>query len=134
MILIKDNHIDASGLSAAQLLRKVHAHKPPEIPIEIEVRNFNEFQSCLQEGKADRIMLDNFSLEEGKQAFQFGQSWTGKSVEIEISGGMNEEKIAQWVLVCAPWIVSRKLVFSMGALTNQARCLDISLKIQKGSA
>src|SRR5579871_4638611 len=63
MILLKDNHIDyAGGLEAA--IEKASAYRQahkPQLKIEVETRNLDEVRRVLATGKADRIMLDNFT-------------------------------------------------------------------------
>ena len=67
MVLIKDNHVDAAGgiLPAVERARAAH----PELPIEVEVRTLDELRQALGiEPPLDRILLDNMSLEQMRQA------------------------------------------------------------------
>lgn len=64
MILIKDNHIEASGGIDNVLKRIIKIRKKTELKIEIEVKNLDEFKTVLDKGygKVDIVMLDNFNL------------------------------------------------------------------------
>src|SRR5690606_12212227 len=65
MILIKDNHVDyAGGIEAAVLSAlKYKKQHNLSIPIEVEVRNFEELALTLGLNGIDRVMLDNFTPE-----------------------------------------------------------------------
>ena len=69
MILLKDNHVDfAGGIEAA--ITRCHQYlkeKNKDLKIEIEVRNFDELQEAMRVGGIDRIMLDNFNIENTKK-------------------------------------------------------------------
>ena len=119
MILIKDNHVDYCGgienaiLSANDYLKR----KKKKLKIEIEVRNTKELNQVLSTGKVDRILLDNFSPEQMKQAVQL----VNKTFETEASGGITESNIRAYAETGVDFI-------SIGALTHSFRSLDMSLK------
>lgn len=118
MILIKDNHIDFAGgveaaLRATERYMKATGKK---LPVEIEVRNFEELQQVLETGAADRVMLDNFTPDGIRQALKMID---GK-LETEASGGITEENIADYAATGVDFI-------SAGALTHHIKSLDISL-------
>jgi nicotinate-nucleotide pyrophosphorylase (carboxylating) len=119
-IMIKDNHIDASG-SITQALKQVHNyldfHKL-QLEITVEVRNKQEIEEVLAVGGCQRIMLDNFSPAEIKEAVAL----IGKKMEIEASGGINEDNLREYAETGVDFI-------SLGALTHSAGSLDLSLKI-----
>jgi nicotinate-nucleotide pyrophosphorylase (carboxylating) len=119
-IMIKDNHIDASG-SITQALKQVHGylhHHELQLEITVEVRNKQEIEEVLAVGGCQRIMLDNFSPAEIKQAIVL----IGKKMEIEASGGINEDNLREYAETGVDFI-------SLGALTHSAGSLDLSLKI-----
>jgi nicotinate-nucleotide pyrophosphorylase (carboxylating) len=119
-IMIKDNHIDASG-SITQALKQVNNylhHHELQLEITVEVRNKQEIEEVLSVGGCQRIMLDNFSPAEIKQAI----SLIGKKMEIEASGGINEDNLREYAETGVDFI-------SLGALTHSAGSLDLSLKI-----
>ena len=70
MILLKDNHIDFAGGIANALDRcaAYQKEKGLNLKVEIECRTFDEIKQVMAHGGADRIMLDNFSIEDTKKA------------------------------------------------------------------
>ncbi len=119
MIMLKDNHIDYAG-GIEEAIRKTHDYLKKyylDIPVEIEVRNFNELNIVLQIGNVNRIMLDNFSVEDTKKAVKL----IGGKFETESSGGITFENIRNYALCGVDFI-------SVGALTHQIKSLDLSLK------
>lgn len=119
MILIKDNHVDyAGGIEEAIYAANNYRSKLDKtIEIEIEVRNEEELDKVLQVGKVDRIMLDNHSPQEVREAVQ---KIAGRFVT-EASGGIDEHTVRAYALTGVDFI-------SMGGLTHSVKSLDISLK------
>src|SRR5690554_1547762 len=72
MILLKDNHVDfAGGIENAITRAKQYLkEKNKDLKIEIEVRNFDELNEALNVGGVDRIMLDNFTVEDTRKAVE----------------------------------------------------------------
>ena len=122
MILIKNNHIDFAGGIAKALKAVGHYlnEKQIEIPVELEVRNFNELSEALQIGGFNRIMLDNFTPENLKQAII---QINGK-FETEASGGITEATLYNYAATGVDYI-------SIGALTHHIKSLDLSLRALK---
>src|SRR6056297_3035943 len=119
MIMLKDNHIDFAG-GIQQAIRKTHKYlrkKDKILPIEVEARNIEEVETILMVEGIDRIMLDNFSIDDTKQAVEMID---GK-FETESSGGINLETIRDYAECGVDYI-------SVGALTHQIKSLDMSLK------
>ena len=119
MILIKDNHIDFAG-GIHQALNRTETYlrqARKKLKVVIEARNLDDVKIILENGKADRIMLDNFSLEDTRNAVEL----IGVSCEIESSGGITLENIRSYAECGVDFI-------SVGALTHQIRSLDLSLK------
>jgi nicotinate-nucleotide pyrophosphorylase (carboxylating) len=119
MILLKDNHIDFAGgienaVSRAQAYLK---EKNKKLKIEVEVRNLDELRQALAVGGVDRIMLDNFSIENTREAVKIVDG----RVEIESSGGITEKTIRSYAECGVDYI-------SVGALTHSVKSLDMSLK------
>jgi nicotinate-nucleotide pyrophosphorylase (carboxylating) len=119
MVMIKDNHVDfAGGIQPA--LEKVFAYlenNKKTIPIEIEVRNFQELETVLSIGKVQRIMLDNFQPSDLRKAVEL----IDNNYETEASGGINESNLVDYAETGVQFI-------SIGALTHQVKSLDLSLK------
>lgn len=120
MIMIKDNHIDfAGGISnAIEMVKNYLKEKNINIPVEIEVRNFDELEQVLKSGEVDRIMLDNFTVEDTKTAVE---NVKGK-VKLESSGGITIENIKSYAETGIDFI-------SVGSLTHHIKSLDISLYV-----
>lgn len=119
MILLKDNHVDfAGGIDNA--IDRCHAYlseKSLDLKIEIEVRNFDELKQVLDCGGVDRIMLDNFSVDDTKKAVEMID---GK-YETESSGGITFETIRKYAECGIDFV-------SVGALTHSVKGLDMSFK------
>ena len=119
MILLKDNHVDfAGGIDKAILRAKEYLNeKGKNLKIEIEVRNFDELYQVLAIGGIDRIMLDNFSVENTKKAVDL---IAGK-YETESSGGITFDTLRDYANCGVDFI-------SVGALTHSVKSLDMSFK------
>jgi nicotinate-nucleotide pyrophosphorylase (carboxylating) len=119
MIMIKDNHIDfAGGISKAISSVQDYLNRNKlELKIEIEVRDFDELEQVIVFGGVDRIMLDNFSIEDTNKAVKM---INGK-FEIESSGGITLINIRDYAACNVDFI-------SVGALTHNIKSLDLSLK------
>lgn len=119
MIMIKDNHVDFAGgiKPAIEAVQQYLLSKRLSLKIEIEVRNFNELEEVLEVGGIDRIMLDNFSVADLKEAVDL----VGGRYETEASGKITLENIRNYAATGVDFI-------SSGALTHQIKSLDLSLK------
>ena len=119
MILLKDNHVDfAGGISKA--INRAHEYlkeKGKNLKIEIEVRNFDELEEALQTGGVDRIMLDNFTPENTREAVRR----VAGRVELESSGGITFDTLRDYAECGVDYI-------SVGALTHSVKSLDMSFK------
>jgi nicotinate-nucleotide pyrophosphorylase (carboxylating) len=119
MILLKDNHVDfAGGIKPAISRAKEYLkEKGKNLPIEIEVRNFEELDEALKTGGVDRIMLDNFNVENTRKAVEIVKG----RYELESSGGITYDTIREYAETGVDYI-------SVGALTHSIKSLDMSLK------
>ncbi len=121
MIMLKDNHIDYCGgienaiLKAWQYIQK----KKPGLKIEVEARNIDDVQRIMSIGKVDRIMLDNFSIQQIIEALKIIKG----TYETEASGGIDYENIESFAATGVDFI-------SSGAIIHQATSLDLSLKAE----
>jgi nicotinate-nucleotide pyrophosphorylase (carboxylating) len=113
-VLIKENHIIAAG-SIAQAIRAVR--ELSSVPVEVEVESMQEFLEAI-EAKPDRIMLDNFSLEDMAAAVQLN---TG--IELEASGNIGLDNIREIAETGVNFI-------SIGALTKHVKAVDLSMRIK----
>ena len=119
MILLKDNHVDFAGgiTNAIDRCHKYLDEKGLKLKIEIEVRNFDEIQQVLSHGGVDRIMLDNFSVENTRKAVEL----IDHRYETESSGGITIETIRDYAECGVDYV-------SVGALTHSVKGLDMSFK------
>ena len=122
MILLKDNHIDFAGgiANALGAVRRYLAEQGRSLPIEIEVRSLEDIDEVFAAGVADRIMLDNFSVEMTRRAVE---KIDGRC-EIESSGGITLETMRAYAECGVDFV-------SVGALTHHISSLDMSLKACK---
>ncbi len=118
-ILIKDNHLKIVG-SVSEAVKKARAKIPKDMKIEVEVETLIELKEALEAG-ADVVMLDNMSLETMKKAVEMAKG----SVILEASGGVTISNIEEIAQTGINWI-------SIGALTQAAPPLDVSLEILAG--
>ncbi len=117
MLLIKDNHIDASGGIAPAIRRARESY--PDLPIEVEVRDLAELQEALAaDPPLDRILLDNMTLPEMREAVAL----TADRVPLEASGNVTLERVSEIAATGVDYI-------SVGSLTHSVTALDISMKI-----
>jgi nicotinate-nucleotide pyrophosphorylase (carboxylating) len=119
MILIKDNHIDyAGGIKAAITRSHEYLQKTGKnLRIEIEARNLSDVEEILATGGIDRIMFDNFSPDDTRQALKM----IGGRYETESSGNITLETVRDYAACGVDYI-------SVGALTHSVKSLDMSLK------
>lgn len=113
-VLIKENHIIAAG-SITQAVKI--ARQQTSMPVEVEVENLAQFQEA-SAARPDRIMLDNFSLEDMKAAVALN----GKRIELEASGNISLENIRAVAETGVDYI-------SIGALTKNIKAIDLSMRI-----
>jgi len=113
--LIKENHIAAAG-SIEAAVANAKAYRPGA-PVEIEVESIAELQQAIAAG-ADRVMLDDFSLEETREGVKLAAS----KVEIEASGGVNFDTIGPIAETGVDFI-------SIGDITKRVQPMDLSMRV-----
>ena len=119
MILLKDNHVDFAGGIANALDRcaAYQKEKGLNLKVEIECRSFDEIKQVMAHGGADRIMLDNFSVEDTRKAVEL----INHQFETESSGGITFDTLRDYAECGVDFI-------SVGALTHSVKGLDMSFK------
>ena len=118
-ILIKENHL-RSEISIDQVIRSAKERAGEDLLIEIEVESLDELQNALDAG-APRVLLDNFSLDQLKQAVAI----TDGRAELEASGGIDEKSLRATAETGVDFI-------SIGALTKNVTATDFSLLVRQG--
>ncbi len=121
MIMLKDNHIDYCG-GLEKAIHKAYDYvqtKKPGLKIEVETRSIADVKKVVEtaKGKVFRIMLDNFSPEQLKEALTI----INGQFETEASGGINLDNVVSYAETGVDYV-------SIGGLIHQARSLDLSLK------
>ena len=113
--LIKENHINAcGGITAAVASARSHA---PDKPVEVEVESLEELSLALATG-CDRVMLDNFSLDQLASAVALNSG----RVELEASGNVTEKTLHAIAETGVDYI-------SIGALTKDCKAMDLSMRL-----
>lgn len=121
-MMIKDNHVDASGgirpaIERAQAYLKANNL---DLGITLEVRNLVEVHEALAIGGITRLMFDNFEIPIMSEAV----ATVNKRFETEASGGITLFNVRKYALTGVDFV-------SAGALTHSAQPLDLSFKIVK---
>ena len=116
-ILIKENHIKAAGSISAALQRA--NDDGDDILIEVEVENHAEMLEALDAG-ATRILLDNFSVDELRNAVATNASYGIVSAELEASGNISLDTIRAVAETGVNYV-------STGAITKNVRAVDLSM-------
>ncbi|MEM0953563.1 MAG: carboxylating nicotinate-nucleotide diphosphorylase [Pseudomonadota bacterium] len=114
--LIKENHIEACG-GIAQAVVAARQHSP-KAPVEVEVESLEQLTQALVAG-ADRIMLDNFSLDAMQQAVE----QTDGRAQLEASGGITLDSLREVAATGVDYI-------SLGTLTKDVTALDLSMRLE----
>lgn len=114
-VLIKENHIIASGSIANAVCA---ARATTKAWIEVEVESLTQLQEAL-EAQPERIMLDNFSIEDLQTAVKI----VAGRVELEASGNIRLDNIREIAETGVDYI-------SIGALTKDIKAIDLSMRIQ----
>lgn len=121
-IMLKDNHIDfAGGITNALNLTVAYLKENKlNLKVIVEARDMEEIKLILSHGGADRILIDNFGIQDTKNAIKL----IGDKCEIESSGGIDEITLRHYAECGVDFI-------SAGALTHSVHNLDLSLKAIK---
>lgn len=113
--LIKENHIMAAG-SIEGAISAARAHASDHL-VEVEVENLDELALAIA-AKADRIMLDNFSLQDMRTAVELADG----GIPLEASGNVNHETIRDIAETGVDYI-------SLGTITKDIRAIDLSMRL-----
>ncbi|MGD8205657.1 carboxylating nicotinate-nucleotide diphosphorylase [Pantoea sp. FN0305] len=112
--LIKENHIIASGSIRQAVEKALWLH--PDVPVEVEVETLDELAQALAAG-ADIVMLDNFTVEQMREAVNINQ----RRALLEVSGNVTDQTLRLFAETGVDYI-------SVGALTKHVRALDLSMR------
>jgi nicotinate-nucleotide pyrophosphorylase (carboxylating) len=112
-ILLKENHIMAAGSIKAAV--EVAIRHAPELEIEVEVEDIAGMEEAIGAG-AKRVLLDNFSLEQLREAVKIN---SGRA-RLEASGGVSLQRVREIAETGVDDI-------SVGALTKNLTAIDLSM-------
>lgn len=117
-LLIKENHIISCGGIRPAVTAAKHSHR--ELPVEIEVESISELREALAAG-ADRMLLDNFDIEDLQRAVEINQTEGKPPADLEASGGITMNSIRAIAETGVNYI-------SVGALTKDIKAIDLSMR------
>jgi nicotinate-nucleotide pyrophosphorylase (carboxylating) len=117
-LLIKENHIAAAGslTAAVKAGRAINAR----VLLEVEVETLEQLGEAIA-ARADRILLDNFSLADMRSAVELLRQQPEASITLEASGNVSLERLAETAATGVDFI-------SVGALTKHVKALDLSMR------
>ncbi len=115
-VLIKDNHIVASGSVAKAVQMVEQADLAPEIAREVEVDSLDELKEAMEAG-ATCVLLDNMSIDLIAQAVAMRNS-TNKNVKLEVSGGLRLENAKAVAETGVDYL-------AVGSLTHSVKAIDL---------
>ncbi len=112
--LIKENHLAACGSIAAAVSRGRALN--PDLLLEVEVESLDELQQAI-DAAVDRALLDNFSIEQTRQAVELNN----QRIQLEASGSITDQSLIAIAETGVDFI-------SIGALTKHLHAIDFSLR------
>jgi nicotinate-nucleotide pyrophosphorylase (carboxylating) len=119
-ILVKENHVmSAGGITAAVTAAR---DLQPGMSVEVEVETLEEMREALT-AKAERLLLDNFSVELLEKAVAINQQEGDPPAELEASGGLSIDQLASVAATGVDYV-------SVGALTKNVRAKDLSMRFK----
>jgi nicotinate-nucleotide pyrophosphorylase (carboxylating) len=119
-VMIKDNHIIAAG-SIVEAVRRARENCHHLVQIEVEVEDLEQAREAIAAGVAV-LLLDNFSASDLVEVVATLRA-EAPGVRLEASGGINLDTIAAFAATGVDFI-------SCGALTHQARSVDLALDLR----
>lgn len=114
-VMVKENHIAAAGSIAAIVAQA--RDRSPGLPVIVEVENLEELAQAV-DARADRILIDDFSLDDMCRAVEFAAG----RVPLEVSGGVGLDRVRAIAGTGVDCI-------SIGGLTKHVQAIDFSLRL-----
>ena len=124
-VLVKDNHLAGVPVGelrsfVADLVARVRRNDPPPSFIELEVDSLDQLGEVLAAEGVDRVLLDNFTPDQMRQAVAMRNASTAAHVKLEASGGIDLQNVRAIAETGVDFI-------SVGALTHSAPSLDLAI-------
>ncbi|HLF99578.1 MAG TPA: carboxylating nicotinate-nucleotide diphosphorylase [Acidimicrobiia bacterium] len=113
-VLVKDNHLAYAAVREAVKLARDRA---PGLLVEVECETIEQVEEAV-EARADRVLLDNMSPDQVREAV----TAVDGRLEVEVSGGITLDNVTAYAAAGPDFI-------SVGALTHSAPSLDVSLEV-----
>ena len=119
MVLVKDNHLAVLGdlSNFAERIRRLRQERP-NIRIEVEADDLEQARAFVEVDGIDVILLDNMTPAQIREAVALRRN----NIRFEASGGITLKNVKRVAATGVDYI-------SIGALTNAARAIDISLEM-----
>ncbi|MDV6012696.1 carboxylating nicotinate-nucleotide diphosphorylase [Haloechinothrix sp. LS1_15] len=117
-VLIKDNHVHASGSVGAALAAA--RRRAPGLACEVEVDNLDQLGEALDAG-ADEVLLDNFPVEACAEAVRRRDAMS-PGTWLEASGGLGLDRAGEYAATGVDYL-------AVGALTHSAPALDLGMDL-----
>ena len=118
-LLVKDNHLRLAGGVAAAVARLQEAHS--RLRLEVEAETLDDVRAALEAG-VNRILLDNMTVDQLREAVALCHGMADGAVETEASGGITLANLRAVGETGVDYI-------SIGALTHSPKALDVSLEV-----
>ena len=113
-LLVKENHIAAAGSIANAVAESRRLNS--KVLLEVEVENLTQLREAL-DARVDRVLLDNFSLEQMREAVKV----TSGRTELEASGNVSLDALRAVAETGVDFI-------SVGGLTKHVKAVDLSMR------
>ena len=118
-VLLKENHLEGRTDIAELILSAKRLY--PDTDVIVEVESIDELKIVLST-EANRALLDNFSIDELKMAYELKLKSHNQNILLEASGNITHKNIRE--------IAGTGIDFvSVGALTKNIKAIDLSLLI-----
>jgi nicotinate-nucleotide pyrophosphorylase (carboxylating) len=124
MVMLKDNHVWACGGSIATAVAAAKAAAGFAVKVEVECQSEEEANTAIEAG-ADVVMLDNFTPDGVRAASKSLKDRWGRGKNralIEISGGLTEDNVADYVCEDID-------IISSSSIHQGVKHVDFSLKV-----
>ena len=118
-VLLKENHLEGRTDIAELILSAKRLY--PDTDVIVEVESIDELKIVLST-EANRALLDNFSIDELKMAYELKLKSHNQNILLEASGNITHKNIRE--------IAGTGIDFvSVGALTKNIKAIDLTLLI-----
>ena len=118
-VLLKENHLEGRTDIAELILSAKRLY--PDTDVIVEVESIDELKIVLST-EANRALLDNFSIDELKMAYELKLKSHNQNILLEASGNITNKNIREIARTGIDFV-------SVGALTKNIEAIDLTLLI-----